>query len=117
MEIFTEFGFEAAHWLPNVPEDHKCRRMHGHSYRVSVHVEGPIGEESGWVMDFADVSRTAEFIRLTLDHRLLNDFLLNPTSETIAVWIWGELSETLPGLSQVVVRETPTTGCIYRGPG
>jgi 6-pyruvoyltetrahydropterin/6-carboxytetrahydropterin synthase len=116
MEIFTEFGFEAAHFLPNVPEDHKCRRTHGHSYRVTVHVEGPLGDQSAWVMDFADVSEATEPVRLALDHHLLNDLIDNPTSEAIAVWIWDHLTGSLPGLTQVVVRETPTTGCTYRGP-
>ncbi len=57
MELFKEFGFEAAHRLPNVAADHKCARLHGHSFRVEVRVVGEVGDESGWVMDFAELSR------------------------------------------------------------
>jgi 6-pyruvoyltetrahydropterin/6-carboxytetrahydropterin synthase len=117
MEIFTEFGFEAAHRLPHVPEGHKCARLHGHSFRTEVHVEGPVGDDTGWVMDFADVRAACEPVRDELDHHYLNDIdgLDNPTSEHIARWIWVRLASAIPGLSSVVVRETCTSGCVYRG--
>jgi 6-pyruvoyltetrahydropterin/6-carboxytetrahydropterin synthase len=117
MEIFTEFGFEAAHRLPNVPADHKCARLHGHSFRVEVRVAGEVGATTGWVMDFADVRAACEPVRLALDHYYLNEVegLENPTSEHIARWIWCRLEAPLPGLAAVVVRETCTTGCTYRG--
>jgi len=117
MEVFTEFGFEAAHRLPNVPEGHKCARLHGHSFRAEVHVEGPVGERSGWVIDFADVRAACEPLRAALDHHYLNEVagLENPTSENVARWIWARLRPTLPGLTEVVVRETCTAGCRYRG--
>lgn len=117
MEIFTEFGFESAHRLPHVPPDHKCARLHGHSFRAEVHIEGPVGEHTGWVLDFADVRAACEPWRLALDHHYLNeiDGLENPTSENIARWLWTRLAPQLPGLSQVVVRETATSGCVYRG--
>ena len=117
MEIFKEFSFEAAHRLPHVPVGHKCSRLHGHSFRVSVHIEGPTGAETGWVRDFADLSCAMEPVLSRLDHYYLNDIegLDNPTSETLARWIWERLLPTLPGLSQVVVRETCTSGCVYRG--
>lgn len=117
MEIYTEFGFEAAHRLPNVPDGHKCARLHGHSFRAEVHVEGPVGSTSGWVMDFADVRAACEPIRQQLDHAYLNDIadLDNPTSEVIARWIWNRLQPALPQLHAVVVKETCTSGCIYRG--
>lgn len=117
MEIFTEIGFESAHRLPNVPEGHKCARLHGHSFRVVVHVEGPVDPEAGWVMDFADVRAACEPLREELDHRYLNDIegLDNPTSEHVARWIWVRLVPTLPGLAAVTVRETCTSGCTYRG--
>jgi 6-pyruvoyltetrahydropterin/6-carboxytetrahydropterin synthase len=119
MIIFREFGFEAAHRLPNVPPDHKCARLHGHSFRVEVHVRGAVGAESGWVMDFADVKRAFAPIHEQLDHRYLNEVegLENPTSENLARWIWERLAGALPGLCRVVVRETCTAGCIYEGPG
>lgn len=116
-EIFKEFGFEAAHRLPNVPEGHKCSRLHGHSFRVALHVAGPIEPESGWLMDFADLKESFEPLHRRLDHNYLNEIegLENPTSENIARWIWQQLKPTVPQLSQVVLRETCTSGSIYRG--
>lgn len=118
MEIYREFTFESAHRLPNVPDGHKCARLHGHSYRVQVHVAGPVGERSGWVMDFGDVKAAFQPLLLQLDHYYLNEIegLSNPTSETLAAWIWQRLAPDLPGLSRVVVRETCTSGCTYTGP-
>ena len=117
MEIFREFTFEAAHRLPNVPADHKCARLHGHSFTVVVHVEGAIGATSGWVMDFADLKAAFRPIHDRLDHRYLNEIeeLENPTSEHLARWIWRRLKPSLPRLTQVVVRETCCAGCVYRG--
>ncbi|AKQ70774.1 6-carboxytetrahydropterin synthase [Myxococcus hansupus] len=117
MDIFKEFTFEAAHRLPNVPPGHKCSRLHGHSYRVEVHVRGPVGEQSGWVMDFSDIKESFEPVRLKLDHYYLNEIegLENPTSENLSRWIWKRLRPGLPLLSRVVVRETCTSGCIYQG--
>ena len=119
MEIFKEFVFEAAHRLPHVPEGHKCRRLHGHSFRVEIHVRGEVDPVLGWVRDFADLKEAFEPLYRQLDHRHLNEIegLENPTSENLAVWIWQRLAPRLPGLSQVVIRETCTSGCIYRGPG
>ena len=116
MEIFKEFTFEAAHRLPNVPADHKCARLHGHSYRVEIHVTGEVGEISGWVIDFQDLKDAFAPLHDQLDHRYLNDVegLKNPTSEVLARWIWERLVDALP-LSQVLVRETCTSGCVYRG--
>ena len=117
MEIFKEFTIEAAHWLPNVPEEHKCRRMHGHSFRIQVYVEGAVDDRLGWVMDFADIKAAFQTIEEQLDHRCLNDVegLENPTSENLARWIWARLARSLPGMSQVMVCETCTSGCVFRG--
>jgi 6-pyruvoyltetrahydropterin/6-carboxytetrahydropterin synthase len=117
MEIFKEFSIEAAHWLPNVPEGHKCRRLHGHSFHIEIHVEGAVDEKRGWVMDFSDIKAAFKPIHDQIDHRCLNDVqgLENPTSENLARWIWSHLLPALPSLSKVVVRETCTSGCIYRG--
>ena len=116
-EIFKEFTFEAAHLLPNVPEGHKCGRLHGHSFHVELHVAGPIESKSGWLMDFADIKTSFDPLFRRLDHNYLNEIegLENPTSENIARWIWNELKPTVPQLSQVVIRETCTCGAIYRG--
>lgn len=116
MQIFREFTFEAAHHLPNVPEGHKCGRLHGHSYRVEVHVNGPVDPTAGWIMDFADIKRAFAGVRDQLDHRYLNEIegLDNPTSENLARWLWERLEGELP-VSRIVVRETCTSGCIYEG--
>lgn len=117
MELFKEFCFEAAHFLPNVPVGHKCRQMHGHSYTVNVVVEGPVDSRSGMVIDFADISAVVKPVIESLDHRLLNDIggLRNPTSEHLAMWLWSNIKPSLPLLSAVEVYETATSGCVYRG--
>lgn len=117
MELFKEFTFEAAHRLPNVPPDHKCHRLHGHSYRVELHVRGPVHPHTGMVMDFADIKAAFKPILDRLDHYYLNeiDGLENPTSEVLARWIWRETSPALPQLCRIVVRETCTAGCVYQG--
>jgi 6-pyruvoyltetrahydropterin/6-carboxytetrahydropterin synthase len=117
MEIFKEFTFEAAHRLPNVPPGHKCARLHGHSFNVSVHLEAPVGDDSGWVRDFADITCAMKPVLEQLDHYYLNDIdgLDNPTSEILARWIWVRVAPGLPELSHIVVRETCTSGCVYRG--
>lgn len=117
MLLYKEFTFESAHRLPNVPPGHKCARLHGHSFMVRVTVEGPVGVESGWVMDFADIKGAFSPIHEQLDHRYLNDVpgLENPTSEVLARWLWRALVPTLPNLAEIQVRETCTSGCIYRG--
>ena len=117
MEIFREFTFEAAHRLPNVPEGHKCSRLHVHSYRVSVHGSGAVDEAQGWVMDFGDIKLAFAPVADRLDHYYLNEVagLENPTSENLARWIWQELHPNLPSLSMITVRETCTSGCTYRG--
>jgi len=119
IELFREFRFEAAHLLPNVDPGHKCRRLHGHSYRVGVHVVGEVDAHTGWVMDFADLATAFAPLHDQLDHRYLNEVegLENPTSEVLAGWIWERLAPRLPGLESVVVHETCTSGCVYRGAG
>ncbi len=117
MEIFKEFTFEAAHRLPNVPEGHKCARLHGHSFRVEIRVSGEVDPTLGWVMDFSELSAAFRPIYQQLDHFYLNDIdgLENPTSENIARWIWRKLKPNLPLLSEITIRETCTSGCVYRG--
>ena len=116
-EIYREFTFEAAHRLPNVPDGHKCSRLHGHSYRVEVHITGTVGAETGWVRDFGEIKAAFKPLEDRLDHFFLNDIegLENPTSEVLAKWIWDRLVVDLPDLSTIQVRETCTSGCIYRG--
>jgi 6-pyruvoyltetrahydropterin/6-carboxytetrahydropterin synthase len=118
MEIFKEFTFEAAHRLPMVPPEHKCARLHGHSFRVALHVSGALDERLGWFMDFADLEAAFKPCHAQLDHHYLNEVegLENPTSEILARWIWERVAPALPGLCKVVVRETCTSGCVYEGP-
>lgn len=117
MDIFKVFTLEAAHRLPNVPEDHKCSRLHGHSFRVEIHLNGELGTDTGWVMDFSEVKAAFQPLYDQLDHHYLNDIegLDNPTSERLSIWIWDRLKPALPLLSEVVVHETCTSGCSYRG--
>ena len=118
MDVFRVFQIEAAHRLPNVPEGHKCARMHGHSFRIEIHISGSVGSQSGWVMDFADLRKAFQPLYDQLDHHCLNDIegLDNPTSENLARWVWERLAPRLPELRKVVVQETCTAGCIYTGP-
>jgi 6-pyruvoyltetrahydropterin/6-carboxytetrahydropterin synthase len=117
MDIFKIFTLEAAHRLPNVPPGHKCARLHGHSFRIEVRVAGEPGPETGWVMDFGDIKAAFQLLYDQLDHHYLNDIdgLDNPTSERLAIWIWERLKPALPALSEIVVHETCTSGCRYRG--
>ena len=117
MQLRKVFQFEAAHLLPHLPETHKCRRLHGHSFKVEVAVEGPCDPRLGWVMDYAEIGEAFRPIWEKLDHVYLNEIpgLENPTSENIALWIWDQLKPRLPLLSEVVVAETCTARCIHRG--
>ena len=119
MDVFKIFTFEAAHNLPNVSPEHKCARLHGHSFRVEIHVGGPVDPQAGWVMDFADIKRAFQPLYDELDHHYLNEVegLKNPTSENLARWIWRRLQPALPNLGRVVIHETCTSGCIYSGEG
>jgi 6-pyruvoyltetrahydropterin/6-carboxytetrahydropterin synthase len=117
IELVKSMTFQAAHELPKVPEDHKCRRMHGHSYKVEVAVRGPVDPDTGWLMDFGDINLRLRPIREELDHRVLNDVegLENPTAENLAAWIWKRLSVNLPDLTRVSVFESESSGCHYYG--
>ena len=98
VSLTKSFTFEAAHWLPTFPEGHKCRRMHGHSFRIEVHVSGEVDATTGWVMDFADIKSAFMPFYEQLDHHYLNDIpgLENPTSEQLSIWIWQRLKPRLP---------------------
>ncbi|MGK0501140.1 MAG: 6-pyruvoyltetrahydropterin/6-carboxytetrahydropterin synthase [Oceanicoccus sp.] len=117
MEIYKEFTFEAAHLLPNVPEGHKCARLHGHSFMVRISISGEPGPDTGWLMDFGDLKTAFRPIYEQLDHNYLNDIsgLENPTSENLCRWIWQQLKPTLPMLSKIELKETCTSGCVYQG--
>lgn len=116
MIIYKDFTFEAAHKLPLVPDTHKCSKLHGHSFQVRVTVEGDLNN-LGWVVDYAEIKSICGPIIDKLDHSYLNELsgLTNPTSENIAVWLWDAIKPKLMMLSEIEVKETCNTGCIYRG--
>ncbi len=118
VRLIRTFGFEAAHRLPHFPEGHKCRRLHGHSFRVDVVVAGEVDPGTGILIDYGQIAERFEPIRRQLDHHYLNeiDGLENPTSEILAAWIWRRLRPSLPQLEAVIVHETCTSRCEYRGP-
>ncbi len=118
MEIYKKFTVESAHWLPHVPEGHKCGRLHGHSIQIIISIAGDVSKDSGWVADFADIKSAFKPLYDVLDHNCLNhiDGLENPTSENLCIWIWNKLIPQLPLLSRVEVCETCNSGCVYLGP-
>ena len=117
VQLTREFSFESAHTLPHVPPGHKCGRMHGHSFRMEISVEGEVDPGMGWLYDHAQIGDAAKEIVEQLDHRYLNDIegLENPTFENLAAWIWKKLAPKCPGLCEVVVHETASVRCRYRG--
>ncbi|MDB6129721.1 MAG: 6-carboxy-5,6,7,8-tetrahydropterin synthase [Verrucomicrobiales bacterium] len=117
MELRKTFQFEAAHRLPNLQPGHKCHRLHGHSFQVELVIEGPVDAHFGWVMDYAEIKQIFRPFWEQLDHNYLNEIkgLENPTSENISKWIWEQVKPQLPLLKEVVVAETCTARCVYRG--
>jgi 6-pyruvoyltetrahydropterin/6-carboxytetrahydropterin synthase len=117
MEIFKVFTIEAAHRLPFVPAGHKCSRLHGHSFQIEVHIQGPLDSKLGWVIDYAEIKGAFKRLEEQIDHHYLNEVegLENPTSENLACWVWEKLKPSLSSLSKVVIRETCTSGCVYMG--
>jgi len=117
VRLTKDFAFEAAQTLPKVPEGHKCRQMHGHSFKLEITVEGEVDPETGWFYDHALISRAMKPLLDQLDHAYLNEIpgLENPTIENMAAWFWGHLAPQCPGLCEIIVHETPTARCTYRG--
>ncbi len=117
MKITQAFSFEAAHFLPNVAPTHRCRGMHGHSYRVELKLEGPVDPKTGFVVDFFTIEKAVEPLRAELDHHCLNEIvgLENPTAENIAVWIFQRIKKALPQLASVIVHETKDCYAEYEG--
>ena len=115
--LTKDFTFEAAQTLPSAPDGHKCRRMHGHSFKIEVSVEGEVTPISGWVYDHAEIGAAMKPLLQMLDHSYLNEVegLENPTIENMAAWFWEKLQPQCRGLCEIVVHETPTARCVYRG--
>ena len=117
MKIFKRFTFDSAHFLPHVPDGHKCKEIHGHTYSLTVYLEGELEDKLDWVMDFADLKGVIDPIIKIIDHKLMNEIegLENPTCEIIAVWLWNRIKPSIPQLTKVELHETPTSGAIYEG--
>ena len=116
MIIYKQFTFDSAHFLPNVPEGHKCGNMHGHTYSLTVFIEGE-PDKQGWIIDYSDLKKEIQPIIELIDHKVLNNIagLNNPTSELLAVWLWNKIKPLMPGLKKIELNETPTSGVIYEG--
>jgi 6-pyruvoyltetrahydropterin/6-carboxytetrahydropterin synthase len=116
VQIRKSFTFEAAHVLPHHPG--KCARLHGHSYRLDVALEGPLqptGPAAGMIEDFDVVSRVVKAAVVSqLDHRSLNELIENPTAEEIVVWIWRRLGPELAGLAELTLWETSKACVVLR---
>jgi 6-pyruvoyltetrahydropterin/6-carboxytetrahydropterin synthase len=116
-EVFKDFVIDCAHSLPHVPDGHKCKNVHGHTYKIRVGLKGELDPVLGWVEDFALIKAAFEPIKELLDHRYINDVsgLENPTAENLAIWVWNKLKDKLPLLHEVMVFETPLSGTVYKG--
>lgn len=117
MTIYKIFRFDAAHFLPNVPQGHKCGGMHGHTYTLKVYISGKPGIHTGWIIDYTDLKNKVKPLVKLLDHHVLNtiDGLENPTSENLCLWFWKKIKTELPELSRLELNETPDSGVIYEG--
>ena len=117
MIVYKKFNIESARSLPNVPENHPCHRLHGHSFKIIISVEGQIDEQSGFVTDFQEIEDAFNPIKEILDHSYLNDIkgLSNPTSENICIWIWNKIESSIPNICEIEIKETDSTGCKYKG--
>lgn len=113
--VFLSDSFDSAHFLPNVPDGHKCKNLHGHTYHVTLFVHGPVDPESGWVIDYAVIKTYWETVKKDIDHKFINDLVPNSTCELVAAYIWKRLKAYLPGLSCIELQETAHCGVIYRG--
>lgn len=117
VRLSKDFIVEAAQSLPMVPAGHKCSRLHGHTFTIEICVEGEVGAESGWLYDHAEISVAMKPIVAELDHSYLNEIpgLENPTIEMMCAWIWEKLKPSLPELCEIIIHETPSARCSYRG--
>jgi 6-pyruvoyltetrahydropterin/6-carboxytetrahydropterin synthase len=117
VRLVKEYRFEAAHRLPNVPVGHKCARLHGHSFKLELTIEGPVDERTGWFIDYGEIDGLWQPLHDLLDHHYMNEIpgLENPTSEFLARWVWQRLKPSLPALTRVTVFETCDARCEYEG--
>ena len=114
-KISKKFSFSAAHMLKGLPASHKCSRMHGHNYDVTVHLKSNSLCDTGFVRDYTELNAIKEYINTNLDHRNLNDIMdpLNSSAENLAKMIYDKFKPLYPELYAVEVSETPKTSAIY----
>lgn len=117
MIIYKIFRFDSAHYLPNVPDGHKCGGMHGHTYTTKICIAGQPDVEKGWIMDYTDLKNIVKPYIDQLDHQVLNKVtgLENPTSENLCLWLWNKIKPEIPDLYRIELNETPDSGVIYEG--
>ena len=117
MIVYKKFNVESARSLPNVPETHPCYQLHGHSFKIIISVKGQLDKHTGFVTDFQEIENAFNPIKKILDHSFLNKIegLTNPTSENICIWIWDKIESSIPNICEIEIKETDSTGCIYRG--
>ena len=117
MEVYKIFKIESARSLPNLPDGHPCKNIHGHSFKIKISVNGNVDEKTGFVMDFSEIDSAFSPIFKMIDHAYLNELegLTNPSSENLCKWIWDQLIDSLPDLKRIEIRETESTGCVYKG--
>ena len=111
-EVTKEFKFEAAHSLPHLPEGHKCKRLHGHSYRFVVRCVGEL-DNRGFVIDYAEITQIVNPIVMMLDHHNIDEIIKPSTAEMLAKWLYKIIKPALPQLNQVEVYETAATCVVY----
>lgn len=118
--IFIEYSIDAAHWLPNVPEGHKCGKMHGHRYDIRIEISGEPDEKTGWIVDYAEAKAIIDPFIEMLDHQTLNEIrgLENPTCENITLWIRDQITpltgkQARHAFSRIEVRETDRAGVVW----
>ena len=113
-KISKQFSFCASHVLNLLPEDHPCSRLHGHNYRITLHLKSETLDQYGFVKDYHALNPVRQFIAETLDHQHLNDCMsYPPTSENIARFLYERFKPEISELCAVEVSETPQTTCIY----
>ena len=117
MIVYKKFNIESARSIPNLPKTHPCHHVHGHSFKIIISVKGPVNKQNGFVTDFQDIDDAFSSFKKELDHSYLNDIegLQNPTSENICIWIWDKIQSSLPNIYKIEIKETDSTGCIYKG--
>lgn len=119
MTVFVEDTFDSAHYLPLVPVGHKCRNLHGHTYKVRFEISGNIDPQLGWVIDYAEIKKVWNEVKAKVDHASLNELMFNPTCENIVICLWNEVAPKLSSmnheLTRIELRETEHSGVVYEG--